>query len=95
MRPGDRKRRWKESSAASGVIFVAMAIFVITGVDGPAGLFIGVSCLAMAYFDYRDFVRGPSTSNRIPERARREARMPGLRGELARAAIREVEGEKS
>jgi len=96
MRPGDRKKRCKESSAASGMISVALAIFVITGVDWPPGIIIGAFCLFMAFLDYRDFMcpaylRKPNY--KIPDRARRDARMPGLRGEIASAVIREMEAE--
>lgn len=94
MKPGDRKQRCKQSSTASGIIFVAIAILAISGVDWPAGIIIGASCLFMAFLDYRDFMcpaylRKPNY--KISDRTRRRARMTGLSGEIARAAIREVE----
>jgi len=68
MRPGDRKRRYRESKGGSAIILTIIALFILFGVDGNGKwlvLFPGL----MALVDWRDFFMGMPI---IPGRSKQE-----------------------
>lgn len=64
-RPGDRRRIWRQTSNASGMLMLAFAMFAFSGVDGYGRLF-GIGPLCLAASEFRSARRGPPVKNTRP-----------------------------
>lgn len=71
FKPGDRKKRWKQTHNENGLIFAAMGTAAALGVEGTHGIVIAIFMYLMAFLDIRDAKRGWKISYDLPPWAER------------------------
>jgi hypothetical protein len=87
FRPGNRRRRWRQSHALSGAVFAGMAVLVAAMSEGNLGAFgIAAAFAALAVSDAHAFRHGWRLSYELPPHGKIQIARPGLSGEVARAA---------
>ncbi len=88
FRPGNRRRRWRQSHAVSATVFAGMACLVAVSSEGNlAALGIAVMMFAaLAASDVRAYRRGWKLSYDLPPHGKIQIARPGLSGDVARAA---------
>ena len=91
--PGSRRKRWIGACNTEGVVFTALAAGIWTLGQGAAIPFIVGGLAFMAFLAFRDAQRGWKLNYRIPDRAWRDAKRVGIRGEIARESIADVQKE--
>lgn len=84
-RPGDRRKRWKQTSYGMsglwGTLGITAIIFQL--------YFIGAALILLALLDFRDGMRGWRIRNEPPPKAYRDAFRNDYSGEFARKYIRD------
>lgn len=95
--PDTRRARWRATHNITGslnAVIAAVAIYAgLTATSGSAICFLfGLAMLLCGLSDFRSARRGWRMKHHIPARAWRDASRPGVGGEVARKAIKNMLG---